>query len=300
VEWWFRRGEARWVTFGGIVVDVYADRDGPTRSPAPIRRCISTPRSGTVGAVHLALVQIAALVANGNAWLAGDRAAASRVEQGSAFESVRGIRFERLVDSLLVQLATDVEGWYEACSALAVAAFHLQPARYRSVGTMASIVTTGAEPPERWAVSRGLAPPTAAYRGGWLIKVLGGHEADDALPSRSIEDATSDLAATVREARDLSKAWGMSFWSGVLDGALAEAGSDDPQTAAHNDILPPTAELDRRRLFALAVRSWVFGGMGTWSDQGPRDPAEMPTYRRITDALYDRILEGLATAVNPR
>ena len=99
--------------------------------------------------------------------------------------------------------------------------------------------------------------------------------------------------------RDFAARVGLSYWAKVFDRALAKNASDDPQVAYHVDVLPPTAELDRRRLFALAVTSFVFGGMGSWNDTGPPSEADVPEYDRLTEALYAGVLEGVATAVNP-
>jgi hypothetical protein len=56
--------------------------------------------------------------------------------------------------------------------------------------------------------------------------------------------------------------------------------------------------LEARRLVAAAVRSWVFGGMGSWNDIGFSDPALLSVYNSVSEDLYMSVIEGFRDGIN--
>ena len=267
--------------------------------------------------VDVALLQVAALVAHGNAALAGDAEAGTRVEAGSAFRFVRSIRFERQegLPPVTTHAEASVDGWFRRLREWGVTALWLDP-RPLAVptlaphllaawtnGSRASVVTEGDETRHRWIASSILERvPTETEKRVWAIQCIGRPDLANLALRRSIAEATSNLETILRAARDLAARMDESFWGGWFERALATLGDDQPKTANHDDVLPPSAELDRRRLFAAAVGAYVFGGMGTWNDIGPPpdDDEANAEYDRVTPALYAAILESVAAAVNPR
>lgn len=267
--------------------------------------------------MDVAVAQVAALVAHGNAALAGDDEAGARVEAGSAFQFVRSIRFERQegVPPVTTHVDQRVDGWFRRLREWGVTALWVDP-RPLAVptlaphllaawtnGSRASVVTEGDAPRHRWISSSTLERvPTETDKRVWAIQCTGRPDLADLAPRRSIAEVTSHLETVVRAARDLAVRMEESFWATWFDRALARLGDDEPATSYHDDVLPPSAELDRRRLFAAAVGAYVFGGMGTWNDIGPApdDEEANAEYDRVTPALYAAILESIAAAVNPR
>lgn len=263
-----------------------------------------------------AIAQVAAIVANGNAWLAGDLEAGARVEGGSTFQYVRAMRFERQAGGAApATLAVDADlgSWYRRLPDWGVTALWFEPrplavptapphilAAFTN-GSRPSIVTEGAARDRwisTWSIDRA---PTETDRRVWTVNSIGRPDLANLARRPGVAEATANLEKIVRAARDLATRLDWTFWARWFDGALAAAAEAQPHTTYHDDVLPPTAELDRRRLFTLAAKSYVFGGMGTWNDIGPppEDDAANAEYDRITPALYTAILEGIAAAVNP-
>jgi len=258
------------------------------------------------------VAQVAALVAHGSAWLAGDREGAVRVERGSTFQYVRSVRFQREVGQPPAPATTDddVSGWFGRFEAWGVTALWMDP-RPLAIPTFpahvlaafanasrASIVAEGRERVRwisTWTVDRARTPTDKRI---WTVETIGRDDLANLGPRPSIGAVTEALAERVGAARDLAQRWGETFWAGQFERALAVGSSDQPRAQFHDDVLPPGAELDRRRLFAMASSAWVFGGMGSWNDIGP--PAgDEGEYRAVTETLYAAVLDAVAAAVNP-
>ena len=265
-----------------------------------------------------ALAQVAALVAHGNAALAGDAEAGARVAAGTTFQYVRAIRFELQEGSpptATTQAEADPAGWFRRLPEWGVTALWFDP-RPLAVptlaphllaawanGSRASIVTEGAEPRLRWIASSTVdRAPTETDKRVWTIRCVGRPDVANLAPRPTTTEAAASLESVVRAARDLALRIEETFWAGQLDRALAALADDEPTTKYHADVLPPGAELDRRRLLVAALRAYVFGGMGTWNDIGPPpdDDEANAEYDRVTPLLYAAVLDALAAAVNPR
>lgn len=62
-----------------------------------------------------------------------------------------------------------------------------------------------------------------------------------------------------------------------------------------DDIIPLGILKDEaRELIAAAISSWIFGGMGSWTDYSFTEPR----YEEVTTNLYNAIHQGVVTAVN--
>jgi hypothetical protein len=117
------------------------------------------------------------------------------------------------------------------------------------------------------------------------------HVDDEGLPS----DARLALTAAAAEAFARQAGW--DDWADWLRKALDASSADAPDLGYHADVMPASASLEVRRLYATAAQAWVFGGMGWWNDMGA-PVGEEQRYDRLTSELYDAVLEGLATAAN--
>jgi hypothetical protein len=260
------------------------------------------------------MAQVAALVAGGNAWLAGDREAGARVERGSTLQYVRSIRFQREVGQPPTPTTVDgdVASWFGRFDGWGVTALWLDPrplaiptfpAHVLAAFANASRASIVAEGHERvrwistWTVDRA---PTATDKRIWTIESIGHDDIADLAPRPSIAAAHASLQASVEAARDLARRYDWAMWTEWFARAFAAGASDEPHARFHDDVLPPGAKLDRRRLFALAAGAWVFGGMGSWNDIGPPDKEAEADYQGITETLYAAVLDAVAAAVNPR
>ena len=86
----------------------------------------------------------------------------------------------------------------------------------------------------------------------------------------------------------------------IQDRLLALTLLDDPLPTApyHGDLLPRDASLERRQLAASVVQGCVFGGMGSWNDSGPSDPAPEREFEQVGANLYAALLTALPAAAN--
>lgn len=75
----------------------------------------------------------------------------------------------------------------------------------------------------------------------------------------------------------------------------------DPASASEPfPVLPENLGLspDREQLLRGALRGWVFGGMGSWNDNGPSSPEIAERWEAVTQALYTTTSYALVAAVN--
>lgn len=73
--------------------------------------------------------------------------------------------------------------------------------------------------------------------------------------------------------------------------------SPSPEPPYHPDMLPQTGySVEARQLLAMATRSWVFGGMGSWNDVGFGDPDVQAEYEEITSRLYGAVVDAIRAA----
>lgn len=133
-----------------------------------------------------------------------------------------------------------------------------------------------------WSVSASQRPA-----GRFTATALGVAEARERLSA-----ASAEIKAFAQRFDDLR---GWVSWFAKADALLNDP---DPVAPYHQDLLPSDAALDRRQLAASAVQGWVFGGMGSWNDSGPADPAAQREYEYVGANLYAALLAALSAAAN--
>ena len=116
-------------------------------------------------------------------------------------------------------------------------------------------------------------------------------------PRESLEQARQALSAALLSIEEFSRQVDAGLWTAWFQEALTALESPQPAARFHDDALPRIGyETQARQLFAAAVNAWVFGGMGSWNDQG--FPGREAEYRNVTDDLYTSVIRALAVAVN--
>jgi hypothetical protein len=245
------------------------------------------------------LAQLAALVAHGNAWLAGDRQEPTGVADGTTFQFVRAVAFELTTGPLPThaRVQDDPDAWLRACAERGATAICLDP-RVARAGPGSIVVMGRAR--ERWQAEWTVhGVPRTTDRRIWDVRYVGREERGGPVRTPDIDAAHATLEGHVRSARELATRFGWTDWSDWFSEALESSSADPPVARFHPDVLPASADLDRRRLFALASGSHVFGGMGSWNDVAIPKGGE-GEYQRVSAALYEAILDAVGAAVNPR
>ena len=86
----------------------------------------------------------------------------------------------------------------------------------------------------------------------------------------------------------------METWPAWFERALA----DDAEVPYYRDLLPAGYTSEARLLAAMAVKAWVFGGMGSWNDVYFGDQEAAAEYAAISRNLYSTLLRALVASVN--
>ena len=251
------------------------------------------------------LAQLVALVAHGNAALAG-----SPVELfpgNSTFRFVNAIRF--IGPSWE---AADCATWWKMMKDEGISRLQLvrmPPAKrfpgvaeYHNVafagGMAAGIVTqSDGRPPEFWRAHWRVTEPRHPSNAIWTVDYHSGEATlltpDPDVPS--IDSAGKTLAQALARIRAFATTQELESWTPWFDQALALLSSPAPVPPNHPDILPNFGySIRARQLLAAAVRGWVFGGMGSWNDADLPDPA----YESVTQEYFEAEMNGVVAAVN--
>ena len=140
------------------------------------------------------------------------------------------------------------------------------------------------DPDQRiWSVTYTSVEPTVLTSTGW-----------------DLGDAREELAVALREVGDFAGSdSALSSWYPTFQEAERDLDRGDARAPYHPDILPERGyQLRARQLLSGAVRSWVFGGMGSWNDVWVANPDARARYARVTQRLYAAVTGALAAAVN--
>ena len=258
------------------------------------------------------LAQLAALVAHGNEWLAGNMSRPSTVAAGSTFQYVNEVSFTLTTGRIMKRTITaeDPNAWLQGCAQRGVTTLWLDPrttdpgpmpghlAAAFANGTRSSILALGPKPQRwvaAWTVGRSGAPDNRI----WNVIYVGSPDRNGLSTGPDLDTAHKRLVDAVSAARDLANRFGWTDWARWFAEAMAMGDSSVPRARFHDDAVPASADLPRRQLFALASGSYVFGGMGSWNDLLAPDPQGEAEYERVSSDLYTAVLQAVAAAVNP-
>lgn len=258
------------------------------------------------------LAQLAALVAHGNEWLAGDRRHPSTVAAGSTFQYVNQVTFSLTSGRFLRRTVTadDPGAWLQGCADRGVTSLWLDPrpnepgplpahiAAAFANSSRCSILATGSTH-ERWVAGWTVGPAGAPDNRIWDVFYVGSADESRLGPVPDIDTAHDRLLAAVSATRDLADRLGWRDWAHWFDEVVAAGAATRPTARFHDDALPMSAVLPRRQLFVIASGSYVFGGMGSWNDLAVPDPESEDQYQRTSAELYTAVLQAVAAAVNP-
>ena len=87
-----------------------------------------------------------------------------------------------------------------------------------------------------------------------------------------------------------------NYWADRFHKALETLDAASP--LEDNDFLPKGCfSLESEQLFAAGLRSWVFGGMGSWNDLFFGGKKE-DQYVQFSNELYEAVCQSLVVAIN--
>ncbi|WP_208041712.1 hypothetical protein [Leifsonia sp. TF02-11] len=113
-----------------------------------------------------------------------------------------------------------------------------------------------------------------------------------------VQPPSSSARDDLRAALDAIKGFAerdvdIAEWASWFTEALGLLDAPEPAIPYNPDLAPEGLPLESRQLLAAAVKSWVFGGMGSWNDLAYSDAARGAEYDQRTDELYRSVLAAL-------
>jgi hypothetical protein len=98
---------------------------------------------------------------------------------------------------------------------------------------------------------------------------------------------------------EFARAHKLANFADLFQNARARLHSDPPYSDQyHSDLTRPDfLPVAACRLLAACQDAWVFGGMGSWNDQG-FNAATQPRYEELSDKLYQLLNRAIVVAAN--
>lgn len=128
----------------------------------------------------------------------------------------------------------------------------------------------------------------------WAVQLTGSPLSQAWLPQPASSSARDDLRAALDGIRGFAEGdVDIADWAAWFTEALHLLDAPEPVIPYHPDLAPEGLPPESRQLLAAAVKSWVFGGMGSWNDIAFSDTARGAEYDQRTDDLYRSVLAAL-------
>jgi hypothetical protein len=227
------------------------------------------------------LAQSVAIVAHGNAFLAGLEPQPPRLEETSAFRFVRSLGFDG-------RTAVDWFAWLreDGVTRLSLVVPPSDPMLSAFADGLPSAVATGRQD---WVGKHTVEDLNAPDKRIWAVAYSPHEPWHGEATGRDLRTAL-DEAAAYADATDELTGWG----DRIRDAARL-LDTDPPPT----DVLPERGfGCDARRALAAADKAWVFGGMGSWNDAGIPNGPRRDEYDRVTRRFFDAAVGAIVSATN--
>jgi hypothetical protein len=257
------------------------------------------------------LAQAIALIAHGNEALMTGKSDDLETSN-STFKFVHEVRFSYSTGGKANEIASRTQDWFSWLASHEVRRLRLGPSASR--GPLPAHIASSFAGGGEWLIQAGSESTNQEWIAGWAFGERGsprpwrvdylGYPSSMAWPDerRSLRDAGERLKKALVEAGETAAAMNERGWDEWFGQALAQLTDPNPSARFHNDALPAGYTLETRQLYAAAIGSWVFGGMGSWNDVMLDDPDLKRRYDQVSADLYSAILEAFEAVLdsNPR
>jgi len=266
------------------------------------------------------IAQIVALTIHGNAFLQH-----SQNSQGLEFQARNStcrfcewVRFTDLVSgaSNLEErtYSTDVHEWFEALKKDGVGGLRM---KYESSTTgrlpdrmLVGFVGGGG----KWFIETRRSGSSDFWKSRWrlgnrdrkdkkiwrvsYVRFLSGRASTQA-QLEDLEPLRSELKQCLERIAQFSRSQNLEAFTRAFESGIAKLESSDPLADVyHTDIAPPGfLSLVANRLLGSAQAAWVFGGMGSWNDQGFEGQVQA-RYEELSEQLYRLLNRVVVAAAN--
>ncbi|MEN2742119.1 hypothetical protein ABCS02_30420 [Microbacterium sp. X-17] len=128
----------------------------------------------------------------------------------------------------------------------------------------------------------------------WAVQLTGSPLGQSWLAQPAPSSAQEDLRAALDAIRGFAEGDDdIADWATWFTEALRLLDASEPVIPYYPDLAPEGLPRESRQLLAAAVKSWVFGGMGSWNDLAYSDAARKAEYDQRTAELYRSVLAAL-------
>jgi hypothetical protein len=116
----------------------------------------------------------------------------------------------------------------------------------------------------------------------------------------NVEQTKSKLTKTLKELIDFCLQQDLESWLNTFQKADKILSDSTPNTLYyHQDLLViKNYSLTAQQLLFAAGNAWVFGGMGWWNDMGFNDKVVQENYLRLSQQLYEQLLDSIIATSN--
>lgn len=116
----------------------------------------------------------------------------------------------------------------------------------------------------------------------------------------AIQQTKENLGNTLKELIDFCVQLNLKYWLETFEKAETILTDLTPNKLFyHYDlIVTKNYSLDAQQLLFSAGTAWVFGGMGWWNDMGFDDKEVEETYLRLSQQLYEQLLQSIIATTN--
>jgi hypothetical protein len=257
------------------------------------------------------LAQAIALIAHGNKALRTGESVDLEASN-STFKFVREVHFGYSTGGKANVIASRTGDWFSWLASHQVRRLRLDPSGSR--GPLPAHIASSFAGGGEWLIRAESESTSQDWIAGWAFGEQGsprpwrvdylGYESTAARSDerRSLRDASEKLRNALVEAGETAAAMKEPGWDEWFRQALAQFDNDNPVARFHDDALPAGYTLEARQLYAAAVGSWVFGGMGSWNDVMLDDADLKRRYDEVSADLYSAILRAFEAVLdtNPR
>ena len=118
-------------------------------------------------------------------------------------------------------------------------------------------------------------------------------------PPEDLEKLRLELKQCLEEIAQFSSSQNLDWFTNAFESGIGRLESSDPLAETyHPDIVPPGfLSLAASQLLGSAQATWVFGGMGSWNDQGFEGQIQA-RYEQLSEKLYQLLNRAIVAASN--
>jgi hypothetical protein len=266
------------------------------------------------------IAQIVALTTHGNSILQGapDSRGLEFQTSNSTFTFCESVQFSDLTNGLLIKkesvYAADPHNWFERLKKEGVYALRMRygPSEGNKIadrmlvgfvggGGKWLIETCGPEHSDfwesRWLVGKKDSVDKKIWRVRYIRISTGKPSYRDG--SENLDSLKDEMRENLREIAQFSRSQNLDWFTKAFESGISRLDSRTPfEGLYHTDIAPVDfLPLSAEQLLGSAEAAWVFGGMGSWNDQGFEGPTQK-RYEHVSENLYKLLNRVIVAATN--